>query len=53
MNGVLMAAGHDAISIPAARKLEFNTKMIRFYDSGNGREMAEFLLSCAGIATPA
>jgi hypothetical protein len=31
MNGVLMSAGMDAISVPAAKAHEFNEKMVRFY----------------------
>ena len=31
MNGHLMSHGIDAISVPAARKQEFNTEMIDFY----------------------
>ncbi len=47
MNGVLLSAGYDAINIPAKRKLEFNEKMVRFYDSKDGTEMMEFLISCS------
>ena len=46
MNGHLMAHGIDAISIPAARRLEFNTAMARFYPSRDGSEMFQFLASC-------
>lgn len=46
MNGVLMSAGIDAISIPAARLLEFNEKMVRFYVDKDATEMFAFLLSC-------
>jgi len=46
MNGILMAHGIDAISVPAARKLEFNEKMRRFYVSKEGSEMMQFLVSC-------
>lgn len=50
MNGVLLSHGHDAVSIPAARQLEFNEKMLRFYESGDQSEMFALLLDCAGIA---
>jgi Fic family protein len=45
-NGWLMAHGYDAISIPAARRLEFNELMIPFYRDKDGTAMAEFLASC-------
>lgn len=46
MNGIILSHGYEAISVPAKRKLEFNQKMIRFYDSGDSGEMVEFLLRC-------
>ncbi|WP_234053632.1 MULTISPECIES: Fic family protein [unclassified Xanthobacter] len=46
MNGVLMTAGMDALSIPAARAQEFNEKMVRFYVGRNADEMMTFLVSC-------
>ena len=46
MNGLLMSRGIDAISIPAARKQEFNERMIDFYRSADGTEMIAFLASC-------
>lgn len=46
MNGVLMSAGIDAISVPAAKAQEFNEKMVRFYLSKNATEMMDFLLDC-------
>lgn len=47
-NGILLSAGQNALNIPAARQLEFNQKMIRFYDTQDGKEMGDFLLSCIG-----
>ncbi len=47
MSGVLLSSGYDAINIPAKRQLEFNEKMVRFYDTGDGTEMMEFLASCS------
>ena len=47
MNGILLAAGEDAISVPAARRLEFNEAMIRFYDSRDGTEMMAFMAECS------
>lgn len=46
MNGVLMSAGIDAISIPAAREQEFNESMVRFYISKDATEMMAFLVDC-------
>lgn len=46
MNGLLLGQGWDAVNIPAKRKQEFNEKMLRFYDTKDGTEMFEFLLSC-------
>ena len=46
MNGVLMSAGIDAISVPASRAQEFNEKMVRFYMHKEATEMMAFLASC-------
>ena len=46
MNGIILSNGYEAISIPAKRRLEFNQKMVRFYDSGNMNEMIAFMLHC-------
>jgi hypothetical protein len=46
MNGVLMSSGIEAISIPAARALEFNSKMASFYPSRDATEMMGFLVDC-------
>ena len=43
MNGVLMSAGIDAITIPAMRVHEFNEKMVRFYLSKDATELFLFL----------
>ncbi len=47
MNGVLLSNGYDAISVPARQRLEYNEKMIRFYDTLDGAEMISFLLDCS------
>ena len=47
MNGILLRAGEDAISVPARRRLEFNEAMIRFYDTRDGTEMMRFMASCS------
>lgn len=46
MNGILMSAGIDAISVPAAKAPEFNEKMVRFYVGKDGSEMMTFLAGC-------
>lgn len=46
MNGILMSAGIDAISVPAAKVQEFNEKMVRFYLNKNATEMMEFMVGC-------
>jgi hypothetical protein len=46
MNGWLMSHGIDAISVPAARKQEFNEEMIHFYRYTDGTRMFKFLASC-------
>lgn len=47
MNGILLSAGEDGISVPARRQLEFNEAMIRFYDSRDGTEMMRFMSGCS------
>lgn len=46
MNGILMGAGIDAISIPAAKAQQFNENMVRFYLDKEATEMMHFLLAC-------
>jgi prophage maintenance system killer protein len=46
MNGILLNKGYPIINLPAKRQLEFNTKMIRFYDRGEEEEMNVFLRDC-------
>ena len=46
MNGHLMSHGIDAISVPAARKQEFNAEMIDFYWQKDGTRMFRFMASC-------
>jgi hypothetical protein len=46
MNGILMSAGIDAISVPAMKAQEFNEKMLRFYMTQDATEMTEFLGVC-------
>lgn len=46
MNGHLMSHGFDAISVPAARRQEFNTSMVEFFKTKDGTGMFRFLISC-------
>lgn len=46
MNGVLMSAGIDAISVPAAKAQEFNESMVRFYLDKDATAMMAFLVDC-------
>ncbi len=46
MNGVLMSAGIDAISVPAAKAQQFNEAMVRFYLTKDATEMMAFLAGC-------
>jgi hypothetical protein len=46
MNGVLMPEGIDAVSIPAIRAAEFNSRMVNFYTSRDATEMMAFVLDC-------
>lgn len=47
MNGQLLAAGQDAVSIPAGRQVEFNQGMLQFYDSRDASSMFQFLAECS------
>lgn len=46
MNGALMTEGIDAISIPAARAAEFNSRMVEFYTTRDATRMMGFVLEC-------
>ena len=46
MNGILMTAGIDAISVPASKAQDFNEKMVRFYMHKDATEMMAFLVEC-------
>jgi Fic family protein len=43
MNGLLMSNGYSPVSIAAKKQLEYNEKMVRFYDTGKTEEMEQFL----------
>jgi Fic family protein len=46
MNGILMSAGIDAISVPAAKAQEFNQNMVDFYRTKDATNMMAFLVNC-------
>jgi len=46
MNGILLSNGLEAILIPDKKHLEFNQKMIVFYDTGDATDMMNFLIEC-------
>jgi Fic family protein len=46
MNGHLMSHGIDAISVPAARRAEFNATMVDFYRTKDATAAFAFLASC-------
>ena len=46
-----MSEGIDAVSIPAARAAEFNSRMVDFYTTRDGTEMMAFVLDCHPSAT--
>jgi Fic family protein len=46
MNGILMSAGIDSISVPAAKVQQFNEKMVQFYLGRNATDMMIFLRDC-------
>ena len=46
MNGILMSAGIDAISVSAAKAYKFNDNMVRFYLKRDATEMMAFLVDC-------
>jgi len=50
MNGHLMSHGSDAISVPAARRQEFNASMVEFFTTKDGTGMFRFLASCRAEA---
>jgi len=46
MNGTLLSAGIDAISIPAVKAQEFNDHLVRFFLEKEATDMMKFLLGC-------
>lgn len=46
MNANLLKHGYPVINVPAKRQLEFNQKMLNFYNSHQHEEMNQFMLSC-------
>ena len=50
MNGHLMSHGIYAISVPAARRQEFNSSMVEFFRTREGTGMFQFFASCRAEA---
>ncbi len=46
MNGILLSNGYPVINVPSKRSVEFNSKMIKFYENGHPEEMIDFMISC-------
>jgi Fic family protein len=46
MNGILMSEGIDAISVPAARAQEYNSRMVEFYVTRDATPMMTLLIGC-------
>ncbi|MFE4195868.1 hypothetical protein ACFRJ9_08380 [Paenarthrobacter sp. NPDC056912] len=46
MNGILLSAGYDAISIPFSRRLEFNQHLITLFLDANATPLMEFIVDC-------
>ncbi|OOP65323.1 hypothetical protein BMF89_00175 [Arthrobacter sp. SRS-W-1-2016] len=46
MNGILMSSGHDAISIPFSRRLEFNQELIVLYADADATPLMQFIIDC-------
>jgi Fic family protein len=46
MNGFLLSHGYPVINVPAKRQQEFNSLMIKFYQSHDHKAMNVFMLSC-------
>ncbi len=49
MNGFLLSHGYPVINLPAKRQLEFNQKMIDFYESNQMGPMIDFMKSCLDL----
>ncbi len=46
LNGHLLSNGYSPLSVPAKRLTEYNAGMIKFYESGDYKEMMTFLKEC-------
>lgn len=46
MNGILMSHGYNYLSIPGAKKDEFNQLMIDFYNSKDATKVMRFMRAC-------
>jgi len=46
MTGHLMSSGFDAVSVPAARRLEFNQALDTLFTTGDATTLMAFLATC-------
>ena len=46
MNGYLLSRGYPVINLPASKQQIFNENMLRFYSSGDQKEMNAFMRGC-------
>lgn len=44
MNGYLMPNGYASVSIPAKNKHQYDSKMTKFYETGDEKAMLAFLM---------
>jgi len=47
MNGLLLSNGCEGITVAAARRHEFNARLVAFHDSGDATDMMRFLAECS------
>lgn len=47
MSGYLMANGFDAVSVPVARRIEFNQALDHLFIHDDGTQLMAFLTECA------
>lgn len=52
MNFILMRHGYYYLSVPAAKKDDFNSAMVAFYDAKNAEPVFDLLLDCYRSASP-
>jgi len=47
MTGTLMSSGFDVVSVPVARKLEYNEALDALFERDDATELLQFLVTCA------